>query len=233
MSDALPTLLVPGLLCTGQLYTHQYSLLWRYGPVMVADPVHDETIAAIAQRILSNAPPQFRLAGLSMGGYIALEIMRVAPQRVLKLALLDTSARPDSAEAGVIRRDLITRAKAGEFAHIPDTTYPNAVHPSRLDDAELKQINRQMAQDVGLDAYVRQQTAIMARHDARPNLTDIQCPTTIIVGKEDKITPIVCAEEMASGIRGATLHVIADCGHMSTLEQPQAVNTALASWLDT
>jgi pimeloyl-ACP methyl ester carboxylesterase len=231
MSDALPTLLIPGLLCSSALYAAQLPVLWRYGPVMVVDPVHDDTIAAMARRIVSQAPPQFRLAGLSMGGYVALEIMRIAPERVARLALLDTSARPDTKEAGVVRREQIAHALAGHFAEVPDTSYPNAVHPSRLQDAALKQINREMAFDVGVEAFVRQQTAIMGRQDSRPALTDIRCPTMVIVGDEDKITPVALAQEMVDGIAGARLEIIANSGHLSTLEQPLAVNAALVRWL--
>lgn len=231
MQDAMPTLLVPGLLCSAPLYAAQLPLLWRYGPVTVVDPVHDDSIAAMAARILAQAPPQFRLAGLSMGGYVALEIMRVAPERVARLALLDTSARPDTAEAGVLRRELLAHALAGHFDAIPDTTYPNAVHRDRLHDTALRNINRQMAADVGVDAYVRQQTAIMARQDSRPSLSAITCPTVIVVGAEDKLTPVGVAQEMADSIAHARLEIIAGCGHLSTLEQPEAVNLALERWL--
>lgn len=231
MSDALPTLLVPGLLCSSELYAAQLPVLWRFGAVTVVDPVHDDSIAGMAQRILAHAPPKFRLAGLSMGGYVALEILRVAPERVDRLALLDTSARPDTTEAGVLRRELIAKALAGQFDSVPDATYPNAVHPSRVDDAALKQTNRQMAFDVGVDAYVRQQTAIMGRIDSRPSLSAITCPTMIIVGDEDRITPVAFAQEMADAINYAQLQVIAYSGHMSTLERPEAVNAALVKWL--
>ncbi len=231
MSHSLPTVLVPGLLCSCTLYAAQLPVLWRYGAVMVADPVHDDSIAAMAKRILASAPPQFRLVGLSMGGYVAMEIMRVAPERVARLALLDTSARPDTTEAGVMRCELIALAQAGHFEAVPDKTYPNAVHPARLNDAVLKQLNRQMALEVGADAFVRQQTAIMSRQDSRPSLRDIACPTMIVVGDEDNITPLTCAQEMGDAIPQARIQMIADCGHMSTLECPEEVNAALVKWL--
>jgi pimeloyl-ACP methyl ester carboxylesterase len=226
-----PTLLVPGLLCTAQLYAAQIPVLWQHGAVMAVDPVHDDSIAAMATRVLENAPPTFNLAGLSMGGYVAMEIMRQAPHRVHRLALLDTTARPDTPQAGEMRRGLMALSQQGQFEQVPEQTYPNAVHPSRCNDAHLKAINHRMAMDVGVAAYLRQQTAIMARIDSRPSLSAITCPTLVCVGDSDKITPPEVAEEIAAAIPHASLVVIPESGHLSTIEQPNAVNKALATWL--
>lgn len=231
MRQPLPTLLLPGLATSGRLYAPQIPLLWQFGPVMLADHRHDDSIAAIARRILDQAPPRFALIGLSMGGYIAFELLRLAPERVLRLALLDTSARADAPEQSARRRELIELARAGRFAEIPDLLYPVLVHPDRLGDQALRELLRCMAQECGAEAFIRQQTAIMNRCDSRPDLAAIGCPTMVLVGEADQLTPPERAREMATAIRGAHLVVVPSSGHVSTLEQPESVNAALAQWL--
>ena len=125
-------------------------------------------MAAIARRILAAAPPRFALAGLSMGGYIAFEIMRQAPERVAKLALLDTGPRADTPEQTERRRVLMAMAKEGRYAEIPELAFPLYVHRNRHGDEALKRIVRGMAEDTGLEAYLRQQQAILSRPDSRP-----------------------------------------------------------------
>jgi len=185
MPDSLPVVLVPGLNCSTRLYTPQLPELWRFGPVTVADHTRDETIAAIARRILSLAPPRFALIGLSMGGYIALEMMRQAADRIARLALLDTSARPDLPEASEKRRVNIAAAEDGRFEEIITAQFPLYVHPSRRSDGALKADYLAMCRDVGRQAYVRQQKAIMTRIDSRPSLSAIRCPTLVLVGAQD------------------------------------------------
>jgi len=233
MSDGLPVVLVPGLNCSARLFSPQVPALWRFGPVMVADHTRDLTIAAIAARILSLAPPRFALAGLSMGGYIALEIMRQAPDRVARLALLDTSARPDLPDASAKRRTNIAAAEAGRFDEIITPQFPLYVHPARHNDGALKAEYLAMCHDVGPQAYVRQQKAIMTRIDSRPSLLAIRCPTLVLVGAQDEATPPALAEEMASAIPNARLAVVPDCGHLATMEQPAAVTAELVAWLGT
>jgi pimeloyl-ACP methyl ester carboxylesterase len=222
---------VPGLLATPRLYGPQIPALWHFGPLTVADHRRDEGMAAIARRILAAAPPRFALAGLSMGGYVAFEILRQAPQRVARVALLDTSARPDTPEASERRRGQIALAEAGRFAEIPDQQYPLVVAPSRRDDAGLQQLVRAMAEETGADAFVRQQKAIMTRPDSRPTLASIRCPALVVVGDADQLTPPALAKEIADGIAGARLVVIRDSGHLTTLEQPEPTTEALIDWL--
>ncbi|HUZ31093.1 MAG TPA: alpha/beta fold hydrolase [Xanthobacteraceae bacterium] len=231
-SNDLPIVLVPGLLCTARLYAEQIPALWRFGPVTVADHTRDDSMAAIARRILAAAPPRFALAGLSLGGYIALEIMRQAPERVAKLAILDSRVGAELPAQTASRLPLIELAKTGRFAEIPDRLFPVFVHRDRLGDAALKSIVRTMAEETGPDAFLRETQAIMTRADARPVLATISCPTLVVVGDNDALTPPKLAEEIAAGIRGARLVVIADCGHLSTLERPDAVNQALAEWME-
>src|ERR1700756_3323454 len=124
MTEALPIVLIPGLGCSARLYGAQIPALWRFGPLTVADHTRDNSMGAIAQRILAAAPPRFALAGLSMGGYIAFEIMRQAPQRVAKLALLDTAATPETPQQTAARKERIALAESGRFVEVLDLLFP-------------------------------------------------------------------------------------------------------------
>ncbi len=231
MDNPMPILLVPGLACSPRIFAPVVPALWRFGPVTVANHIRDDNMGAIARRILTEAPPRFALAGHSMGGYIAFEIMRQAPERVAKLALMNTQARPDTPEAGERRRGQIARAKAGEYRAILDELFPGFVHPSRRHDADLRQKVNDMGGDVGPEAFVRQQTAIMTRPDSQPTLAWIKCPALVLSSDEDNTVPNSLSTEMAGGIPGAKLTVIPDCGHLTPLEQPQATAEALVGWL--
>jgi len=187
---------------------------------------------AIAAGILATAPPRFALAGLSMGGYIAFEIVRQAHERVAALALLDTSARPDTPQQSERRDAQIAMAREGRFAEVSDLLWPVLVHRDRQDDADLKAVVRLMADETGPDAFIRQQTAIKTRPDSRPDLADIRCPCLVIVGDGDTLTPPELAREMADGIPGAGLVTVPGSGHLSTLERPEAVNAGLASLME-
>jgi pimeloyl-ACP methyl ester carboxylesterase len=231
VSAAVPIVLVPGLLCTADLYRAQMPVLEDAGPVTVADHTRDDGMAAIAQRLLAAAPPRFALVGLSMGGYIAFEVMRRAPERVARLALLDTSARPDRPEQTQSRRALIELARAGRLEEVADRLLEVFIHRDRLGDAPLCVKVRAMAHTTGAEAFVRQETAIIARPDSRPDLAAIRCPTLVLVGDADALTPPDCAVEIADGIDGACLVTVAHCGHLSPLERPDAVTDALVTWL--
>jgi pimeloyl-ACP methyl ester carboxylesterase len=223
--------LIPGLGCSPRFYAAQIPALWGYGPVTVAVHNRDDSMQAIARRILAQAPAQFALGGHSMGGYIAFEILRQAPERVARLALLDTAAGPDTPEQSERRRTQIDMARNGRFAEIPDLQFPGLVSPKRLDDAELRRVVHLMADDNGAEGFVRQQTAIMHRPDSRPGLAAIRCPTLVLVGDSDQLTPPERAREIAGGIPGAQLVVIPDSGHMTAIERPDAVTAALVTWM--
>ncbi len=229
--SSLPLLLVPGLNCTAALWADQVAALGAGRTVIVADHTNAASIAALATAVLAEAPPRFALAGLSMGGYVAMEIMRVAPERVERLCLVDTQARADTAEASDQRRQTIAIAEAGGFAKIAAMQYPRLVAPARIDDVGLAAKVRAMADATGAAAFVRQQTAIMHRTDSRPSLGAIRCPTTVIVGADDQLTPPPLAREMADLIPAARLVEIPGAGHLSPLEAPVAVSAALADWL--
>ncbi len=229
--NSLPTLLIPGLAASARLYGPQIPALWRFGPVMVANHTRQSSMAGLAQDILAEAPPRFALAGLSMGGYIAFEIVRQAPERVLKLALLDTSARADTTEQLEGRRARIAMAQAGDFAAIPALMFPGLVHAMRREDADLKALVDRMAAETGAEAFVQQQTANMGRPDSRPGLAAIKCPTLVLVGDGDELTPPALAQEIAQGIPGSRLETVPDSGHLSTLEAPGFVTQKLVEWL--
>jgi len=231
MADSLPLILVPGLTCTARLYASQVDALWRFGSVTVADHRRDADIKAVAARILSNAPPRFALAGLSYGGYIAFEMLRQAAARVARLALLDTQARADTPEQIAGRNVQIAMAQSGRYGELPDLAIPRYLHRDRQKDPEMTGIVRRMIEETGPDAFVRQQQAIISRPDSRPMLSSIRCPTLVLVGDGDLATPPELNKEIADGISGARFVVIPGCGHLSTLEQPAAVNAALAEWL--
>ncbi|TQF39860.1 alpha/beta hydrolase [Bradyrhizobium sp. UNPF46] len=231
MDQTIPILLVPGLASSARIYAPVVPALWRFGPVMIANHIRDDSMADIAARVLSEAPPRFALAGHSMGGYIALEIMRQAPERVAKLALINTQARPDTPEATTRRRGLMERARRGELRAIREESFPELVHPSRRDDAEILKLVHAQDEDVGVEGYLRQQTAIIARVDSRPTLATITCPTLVLTGDADNTIPNAFSKEMAEGIAGARLAILERCGHLPQAEQPEATARALTEWL--
>jgi pimeloyl-ACP methyl ester carboxylesterase len=233
MLQSMPLVLVPGLLCSARLYASQITALWPQGPVTVADHRRDDSMEAIAARILKDAPPHFALAGLSMGGYVAFAMMRLAPERIAKLALLDTSARPDLPEQKAGREKFIAMAQAGKLNDVVETLTPKFLHRDHAKDEGLKKIVRDMASETGTDAFVRQQKAIMNRHDSRPLLSEIGCPTLVLVGEGDELTPPELAREIAADILGSRLVVVPSCGHLSTIEKPEAVGAAMIEWLKT
>jgi pimeloyl-ACP methyl ester carboxylesterase len=231
VSESLPTVLIPGLLGSARLYAGQIPPLWRVGPVTIADHTRDDSMSAIARRILATAPPRFALIGLSMGGYVAFEILRQAPERIARLALLDTSARADAAEQTAVRRAQMTLASQGRLTEVVEQQFPRLVHRARRSDAALREVFDLMAGEVGAAAFIRQQAAILGRSDSRPTLGSIRCPTLVLVGDGDELTPPELAAEMAAGIDGARLVSVPHSGHLSTLEQPQEVTRVLLEWL--
>lgn len=229
MSRAL--VLLPGLLNDHRLWSGQTAALAGLAEVMVGDLTRDDSLGAMAERVLSAAPPSFALAGLSMGGYVAMEIMRRAPGRVERLALLDTTARPDLPEQTQRRKDAVELARSGGFDKIMPTMLPLLLHPEHLKDEAITGLAKDMARAVGAEAFARQQAAIMARPDSRDSLSAVACPTLVLCGAEDALTPPDRHDEMAALIKGARRVSIPHCGHLSPLEQPDAVSAELRAWL--
>lgn len=221
-------LFLPGLLCDSRLWRHQMEATPH---ATVADLTQDDHIDAMAFRALAAMPGRFALCGLSMGGYVALAIMRLAPERVTRLALFDTSARADTPEQSRRRRGLMAMTRGNRFRGVTPRLLPQLLHPDHLSNETLTRDVLDMAEAVGRDAFLRQQQAILQRADSLALLPAIAVPTIVAVGDGDVLTPWALAEEMASLIPNASLHRIANAGHLPPMEQPEAVNEILQYWI--
>jgi pimeloyl-ACP methyl ester carboxylesterase len=213
------------------MWQHQISRLGDVAPPMAIDLLDQETVSEGAERVLDSVAGPFAVVGFSMGGYVAFEIMRKASDRISQLALIDTSARADTPERSAERERLIALARAGEYETLVEQAPPQVVHPSRLDDQALIGSLRDMALRVGAEAFVRQQRTIMSRPDSRGDLEQIDCPTLVICGRDDTLTPPSLSEEIGAGIAGARVVLIDDCNHYSPMERPYAVTALLQEWL--
>jgi pimeloyl-ACP methyl ester carboxylesterase len=223
--------LLPGLLCDSALWQAQIDRFGGGFEIMVADLTRDASVRAMAGRVLASAPDSFALAGLSMGGYVVQEILREAPARVRRVALLDTSARADSEEQIARRHALIALAKTGKFKGVTPRLLPLLIHPARLDDRRLTGTVMAMAERVGQAAFLRQQQAILGRPDGRADLARVTCPALVLCGRDDALTPPALSAEMTRAMPNARLVVVEECGHLAPLEQPDAVNQAFEEWL--
>jgi pimeloyl-ACP methyl ester carboxylesterase len=196
----------------------------------VGDTFSDDSLPAMAARILDGAPARFALAGVSMGGMIALEIMRAAPDRVTRLFLCDTNARPDTAEQ-IARRRTTNAAMLGatDLTTLAAPGIAYMIHPDA--DQSVREALMQMTLRVGAAAYVRQNDAVVARDDLGPVLASISVPTMVVVGANDLMTPVIFSQEISGAIQGATLHIIPNCGHLPPIEKPRAVAELMCDWL--
>jgi pimeloyl-ACP methyl ester carboxylesterase len=235
MNDPESLVLVPGLVCDDAVWQGQSGLAGSW-PVQVAAHGLDSTLGDMAGRILATAPPRFALAGHSMGGRVALEVMARAPERVARLALLDTGyerlAVGEAGErerAGRYRLRDIARAE-GMLAMAREWAL-GMVHPARLtDDILMSGIHRMIAR-APLAQFEAQLEALLARPDRTDLLGAIRVPTLVLCGREDSWSPLARHEDMARRIPGSRLVAVPDCGHMCTMEQPAAVTAALREWL--
>lgn len=224
-------LLLPGLLNDASVFTEQVAALSAMSTVEVGDLTVAETIPDLAASVLKLASAKhFVLLGLSLGGYVAFEIMRQAPERVAGLVLMDTTARPDTPEASAKREALIELA-ATDLDAVTEQLLPLLSHPDRMNLPAVRGVIQSMASSLGKEVFARQQRAIMGRPDSRPTLKSIACPTLVICGQDDQITPPELATEMADGIKHAKLELIAECGHLATLDQPEIVCGLLLDWI--
>ncbi|MBL6932396.1 MAG: alpha/beta fold hydrolase [Rhodospirillales bacterium] len=226
-----PLLLLPGLLCDKILWSHQIDTLSDLVDISVADLTRDDTIEAMAARTLSEAPETFALAGLSMGGYVAQEILRQAPERVTRLALIDTSALADSDEQRERRTGFIGQVQEGKFKGVTARLLPMLIHQDRLNDKVLTSQIITMAENIGKDAFIRQQHTIMSRKDGFDVLARVKFPTVVICGRQDTLTPLEQHRAIADAVTGSVLVIIEDSGHLAPLEQPHAVSAAMRYWL--
>jgi len=227
---SVPLVFLPGLLCDERLWRDQANALSDVVDASIADLTLDDSVQGMAARVLAGAPPSFALAALSMGGYVAFEIMRQAPYRVTRLALFDTSAAPDSNERVADRKAGIAALANGRFSGVTSRLLPKLVHTSQIDNPVGDEV-KAMAARVGREAFIRQQSAILGRPDSRPILSTIQVPTLVAVGIDDVLTPPKEAQAMHWGISGSKLYVFAECGHLPALEKPSETGAVLRRWL--
>ena len=224
-----PLVLIPGLGSDEAIWRPVIEQLADIASCQVAETRLDDSMARIAARILTAAPSRFALAGISMGGYIALEIMRQAPERVTRLALFDTSARPDTPEQTAGRHAAIAALDKAPLEVLGRHSLPTLVAPHASQAAKDAVVA--MGVRVGREAYTRQQQANISRSDSRPHLAAMAVATMVAVGEQDTLTPPALARELAVGIPGATLHIIPGSGHLPPIEKPEATAALLKAWL--
>ncbi len=224
-------LMVPGLVCDDDLFAEQVQGLADVADVVVTDVSRGASIGDMAEAALRVAPERFALAGLSMGGYVAWEVLRRAGDRVTHLALLDTSARPESPQQTTRRRQLLALAEERGFGAMLDELWPAEVWEGHRGDAALRRRFETMSLRHGPQVFARHTAAIVARADSRPDLAGVAVPALVLCGRDDQVTPLDGHEEMATGIPGAELVVLDDCGHLSSWERPDELTAALRGWL--
>lgn len=234
MHTAAPPRLVllPGMACDDALWQHQLPALQSAapGPVQVADThARADSLPAMAALLLTEQPGDLLLAGCSLGGMLAMEVARQAPHRVRGLALLGTTARADTPELVALRTAGIAEFEAGRGEALLRANALFAFHPAH--QARLVEAYIAMMLRAGTAALVRQNRAVMGRADLRPTLGAVTCPTLVVGGAQDQLTPRERSREIADAIPGAQLQLLPECGHMLTWEQPQAVTTLLVDWL--
>jgi pimeloyl-ACP methyl ester carboxylesterase len=232
-----PLLLVPGLLCDGAVWASQAAALADVADVRVTVNGECDSLGGLAESIIAHAPPRFALAGHSMGGRIALEVARRAPERLLGLAILDTGYEPLApGEAGeretAGRHSLLAIARRDGMRAMARTWVLGMVHPARLGNHKLVDGIVDMFERRTPDLFALQIQALLGRPDAAAVLSNLRCPTLVLCGREDTWAPPSRHTAMAEMIRRSTLAIVPDCGHMSTLERPQQVNEAMRSWLE-
>ena len=226
------TVLIPPLMCSARVYDSVIDAVWSRGSVTIGDTLHDSTIAGMATRILREAPEKFALLGTSMGGYVALEIVRQAPERLLGLALVSTTAGSDSHEMRIARRRQSQLVEQGGFSDLVDAAFPTLVSQRNESDPELLRAWRDMAAAVGPEHFLQQQEAVTTRSDAEDVLGGISCPTFVIHGADDRLVPCAQGIRTAAKIPSATLRLVEKAGHFLFLERPDAARDVVDEFLD-
>jgi pimeloyl-ACP methyl ester carboxylesterase len=226
------TILIPPLLGSARFFEPLLPTVWSFGSLAIADTRRDSTMADMAQRLLEAAPQHFAVIGTSMGGYLALEVVRQAPERVRALGLISTSARPDDPATLEARAQQSAAVQEGRFDQLVDAVFPALVAPGREHDAALGELWRAMAHDVGVDGFLRQQDATTKRSDSRPLLPRIAVPTAVVHGAEDRFIAPQNARELAQHVPDASLTFVADAGHFAVRERPEAVAAAVFQLLE-
>ncbi len=230
-SKHAPVALLSGQLCTEQVWRDQIRALEELTSVWVFVPREHDTVGEIAKAVLDSLPERFSIIAHAMGGFVAFEILRRAPERVVSVALLSTLAPNDTPPQTARRQGYLRLVEAGKFADVVGERIPILLRPAGREDSALVSIVRKMAEDTGPEVFLRQQRAIMTRPDSRPGLSAITCPTLILFARQDGIVTMEHQREMHEGIADSRLEIIEDCGHLMTLESPELVSKALADWI--
>jgi len=226
----IPLLLLPGLLNDAELWRAQLADLSDIADCVVGDQTHGDSLQAVAEDVLAQAPPRFALAGFSLGGFVAQQILRIAPERVLRLALVDTSIHADSPERVQQRRAQRASVRLpGTFHGFGDKLMRSYIDASRLDDYVLVQRVRDMTTRLGAAVFLRQSG--LERVDGHDVLAAYRDPLLIVCGANDRITPLAVSEEMHALVPHSRLLVLPDCGHLAPMEKPDDVSAALRGWL--
>ncbi|MEO1192008.1 MAG: alpha/beta fold hydrolase [Pseudomonadota bacterium] len=223
--------LIPGLLLDRRLWAAQTADLADLAEAWIPDISTHDDMAALAASLLEELPPRFALAGLSMGGYVALEILRQAPERITRLALLDTSAYPDTPTQVRRRRAMIALSGRGAFQGVTRKLLPQLLHAENLKDEALVSLVMDMAKGIGREGFQRQQRAILSRAAYAPLLPQINVPALVLCGEADQLTPPAQHRQMAIAIQTARLEMIKGAGHLPPLERPADTTAALRRWL--
>lgn len=228
----LPLVLLPGMMCDARLFAPQVEVLSERGPVTVGDISAFDSMATLAEALLADAPPLFALGGLSMGGIVAMEMIRQAPERIAKLCLMDTNPMAEVDTVKARRGPQIDKALAGQLDHV----MRNEMKPNYLTEgprrAAILDLCMEMALELGSDAFVRQSVALRDRRDQCDTLRGVMVPTLVLCGREDSLCPIARHQLMHELVGGSVLEIIAGAGHLPTLEQPQHTTAALVRWME-
>ena len=227
----IPIVLASGQLLTAETWAPQVGA-WTGRDVRHADHTRDDTIAGMAQRLLDAAPPRFALVAHAMGGFVAFEVMRRAPDRVARLALVATLASADGPAQTARRQGYIDLVDAGRFDQVIEERIPILFPPDKRDDPALLGLARRMAAETGAETFLRQQRAIMARIDSRPSLAAIAAPTLLLRGDADGITTSDQQAEMLAAIPGARIQTLPGIGHLPTIEAAGRTTALLTDWID-
>ncbi len=231
MSEKIPVVLLPAFLTTGDLWRHQAEALADIAEIQLIDLTRHDSVEGMASAVLDQAPECFALAGLSLGGFTAFEIMRRASERVTRLALVSTSARGDTPERREGRVAQMEMVRSGRFEEAV-ALFPSIIQSAERPLApEALDCVRAMCREVGPEGLLNQQKAMMNRPDSRAGLSAITCPTVVIGGRQDQSWPIENSEELAALIPEAKLIVIENCGHFPALDRPEETTAALRDWL--
>ena len=227
-----PLVLLPGMMCDERLFAPQISELSKQREVHFAQLSGHETITELATEVLNNAPPVFALAGLSMGGIVAMEVLSQAADRVERLALLDTNPLAELSDVAKRRGPQIDAVKSGQLKEIiRDEMKPNYLFDG-VKKTETLKLCMDMALDIGPDAFIRQSIALRDRVDQKNTLRKYKRPALVLCGRHDVLCPLERHELMHTLLENSKLEIIEDAGHLPTLEQPKITTTALASWLE-